>query len=64
MRWATWCRLGSVGMPVPMSRYWRMPALPASHRVTRCMNQRLVRATCRAVPSTLMMCRPSSSSTG
>jgi hypothetical protein len=60
---ATWCRWGSVGMPVPMSRNCRTPC-PASQRVARCMKARSTRAITGTRGSRASICRPISSSTG
>lgn len=58
-----WCRLGSVGMPVPMSRNWRTP-FSASQRVARCMNAQLTLAITGVRGSRASILRPGSSPTG
>ena len=61
MAWATLCRLGEVGMPVPKSKNWSMPA-SASARVERCMKDRLAAGAVAAQGKTAMACPAASRS--
>ncbi|CAM5238093.1 hypothetical protein SFUMM280S_00248 [Streptomyces fumanus] len=58
------CRLGEVGMPVPMSRNWRIPASSASQRTARFIQSRLARMWTGRAGHSRAMASPASWSAG